>query len=152
MTMSTILRTTSLPAHCTSCPAPHIQSTVKWVRYSIVLLCLVRVVSCIVVCSAVPCCVVLYCFTSLFCCVTWCCVGIRHVVLYYVVLCCVVLTFLFSNFLQTFPGNTDQNTTVHHDIFPVIVALKIRIHPVSWKNHASLRVDFIGCFRDNLED
>ena len=67
-------------------------------------------------------------------------------------LCCVDWYLFIVLFLQIFPGNTDQNTVVHHDIFPVIVAQKIRIHPVSWKNHASLRVDFIGCLLGNLTD
>ncbi|XP_022799083.1 lactadherin-like [Stylophora pistillata] len=52
-----------------------------------------------------------------------------------------------TNTNQTvFSGNTDDGTVVSHVLNPPITARYIRLHPVTWHNHISIRVDFYGCF------
>lgn len=48
-------------------------------------------------------------------------------------------------FFQTFPGNTDQNNVVTHELVPPIQAQYIRVIPESWHNFVSLRLEFYGC-------
>ena len=43
-------------------------------------------------------------------------------------------------------GNGDRNTIVAQTLSPVIVARFIRIHPVNWYGHISMRAGFQGCF------
>ena len=43
----------------------------------------------------------------------------------------------------SFPGNTDRNTHVKHWFDTPVTARSIRLLPKSWKNHVSLRFDFI---------
>ena len=47
-------------------------------------------------------------------------------------------------FVQYFRGNRDRNTVVMHLLRPKIEARVIRIHPVRWVNHISMRVEFYG--------
>ncbi|XP_078348205.1 uncharacterized protein LOC144633246 isoform X1 [Oculina patagonica] len=46
---------------------------------------------------------------------------------------------------KTFPGNTDQNNVVTHELVPPIRAQYIRVIPESWHNFISLRLEFYGC-------
>ena len=46
--------------------------------------------------------------------------------------------------VQYFRGNRDRNTVVMHLLRPKIEARVIRIHPVRWVNHISMRVEFYG--------
>ena len=46
--------------------------------------------------------------------------------------------------VQYFRGNRDRNTIVMHILKPRIEARVIRIHPVRWVNHISMRVEFYG--------
>jgi hypothetical protein len=39
-----------------------------------------------------------------------------------------------------------MSTIVKNTLEPVIAARFIRIHPRSWQNHISMRVEFNGCF------
>ncbi|XP_046847042.1 coagulation factor V-like [Xenia sp. Carnegie-2017] len=46
---------------------------------------------------------------------------------------------------QVFQANTNSDSVVHNKISPPIVASFIRIKPVSWNTHISLRAEFYGC-------
>jgi hypothetical protein len=56
-----------------------------------------------------------------------------------------LVTELIHFILHEFLANFDQHTIVPHDIFPVIVAKQIRIHPEAWHGNVALRVGFTGC-------
>ncbi|CAB3983234.1 EGF-like repeat and discoidin I-like domain-containing 3 [Paramuricea clavata] len=43
-------------------------------------------------------------------------------------------------------ANVNDKCIAKTTLEPVIVARFIRIHPVTWKGHISMRVEFIGCF------
>ena len=45
---------------------------------------------------------------------------------------------------QYFRGNRDRNTVVMHSLRPDIEARVVRVHPVRWVNHISMRVEFYG--------
>ncbi|XP_028419313.1 uncharacterized protein LOC114545227 [Dendronephthya gigantea] len=47
---------------------------------------------------------------------------------------------------KVFNSNNDERSIVKNAIHHVIVARFIRIHPISWHHHISMRVEFIGCF------
>ncbi|XP_028411992.1 lactadherin-like [Dendronephthya gigantea] len=47
---------------------------------------------------------------------------------------------------KEFQGNSDQNTIVHRKVIPPISARFVRLHPTTWQNHISMRVEFYGCF------
>lgn len=55
---------------------------------------------------------------------------------------CSVLTLVGC--VQYFRGNRDRNTVVMHLLRPKIEARVIRVHPVRWVNHISMRVEFYG--------
>lgn len=61
-------------------------------------------------------------------------------------LCCLCMHYSHSLFLyvQYFRGNRDRNTVVMHILRPKIEARVIRVHPVRWVNHISMRVEFYG--------
>ena len=42
-------------------------------------------------------------------------------------------------------GNKDRHSVVQEVISPPIVARYIRVNPMSWNQHISLRLEFIGC-------
>ncbi|XP_033111515.1 retinoschisin-like [Anneissia japonica] len=44
-----------------------------------------------------------------------------------------------------FKGNSDQDTTVTNIFHNHVYAQFIRIHPISWHNHISLRFEVLGC-------
>ncbi|XP_033111516.1 lactadherin-like [Anneissia japonica] len=44
-----------------------------------------------------------------------------------------------------FDGNSDQDTTVTNIFYTHVYAQFIRIHPISWHNHISLRFEVLGC-------
>ena len=52
---------------------------------------------------------------------------------------------LAYNCLQVFEGNQDSDTVVYHALTPPITARFIRLLPVDWHNHISLRTEFYGC-------
>ena len=43
-------------------------------------------------------------------------------------------------------GNTDEESVVTNSFYPPIVARKIRLHPMSWKQYSKLRVEYLGCY------
>ncbi|XP_028414254.1 EGF-like repeat and discoidin I-like domain-containing protein 3 [Dendronephthya gigantea] len=47
---------------------------------------------------------------------------------------------------KVFAANYDKNSVVTNLFYPAINARYIRIHPVSWFNHISLRIEVIGCY------
>ena len=49
------------------------------------------------------------------------------------------------DWLQYFPGNSDQNTEVSHSLSPHIRARYIRVVPWTWYSVIALRVEFYGC-------
>ena len=59
---------------------------------------------------------------------------------------CLCMHYCHSLFLhvQYFRGNRDRNTVVMHILKPKIEARVIRVHPVRWVNHISMRVEFYG--------
>ncbi|XP_077868158.1 von Willebrand factor [Saccoglossus kowalevskii] len=44
-----------------------------------------------------------------------------------------------------FQGNTDRSTEVKNDISSPVVARYVRIHPLSFSGHISMRVEILGC-------
>ncbi|XP_028414250.1 venom prothrombin activator pseutarin-C non-catalytic subunit-like [Dendronephthya gigantea] len=50
---------------------------------------------------------------------------------------------------KVFDGNTDENSVVTNVLSPAVTARYIRIHPKTWNNHISLRVELYGCERVN---
>ena len=48
-------------------------------------------------------------------------------------------------FQQVFGGNVDQNIVVYHEFSPPIKARYIRIRPMEWHGHISMRVELYGC-------
>ena len=52
-------------------------------------------------------------------------------------------SFCFVN-LQTFRANTNRNAIVRHYLQPAIRASSIRVRPVSWRGHISMRVELYG--------
>ena len=49
------------------------------------------------------------------------------------------------DWLQYFPGNSDQNTEVSHSLSPHIRARYIRVVPWTWYSVIAMRVEFYGC-------
>ncbi|XP_028414255.1 lactadherin-like [Dendronephthya gigantea] len=47
-----------------------------------------------------------------------------------------------------FAGNYDWDSVVTNRLYPAINARYIRIHPLSWFKHISLRIEVIGCYTD----
>ncbi|KAL9982726.1 hypothetical protein ACROYT_G004810 [Oculina patagonica] len=47
-----------------------------------------------------------------------------------------------------FTGNSDRGTVVSHVLNPPIVAQYVRVLPLTWTNHISMRLDFYGCIPD----
>jgi len=45
---------------------------------------------------------------------------------------------------NTFTGNSDQDTLVENELLPPIVARFVRLHPTTWHEHISLRVELLG--------
>ena len=45
-----------------------------------------------------------------------------------------------------FPGNSDEETVVAHQLQPVRVVRIIRIDIDSYNNHPSMRMEFVGCY------
>ncbi|XP_046856002.1 lactadherin-like isoform X2 [Xenia sp. Carnegie-2017] len=50
--------------------------------------------------------------------------------------------------IKEFVGNFDMHTIVDQKLCPVIISQYIRIHPMSWNNHISMRLEFVGCLRN----
>ncbi|RMX48128.1 hypothetical protein pdam_00014711 [Pocillopora damicornis] len=42
---------------------------------------------------------------------------------------------------QVFPGNTDRDTVVYHDLNPVIDARFVRVLPMEWFGHIGMRME-----------
>ena len=55
-------------------------------------------------------------------------------------------------FLQIFPGNSDRNSVMKNILSPAISARHVRIHPVSWTNWISMRIELYGCYRGTVFD
>ncbi|KAK3093972.1 hypothetical protein FSP39_022381 [Pinctada imbricata] len=47
-----------------------------------------------------------------------------------------------------FKGNSDENTIESHDFDCPVIAKCIRINPLEWHNHISMRFDLLGCHLD----
>ncbi len=56
-------------------------------------------------------------------------------------------TFIMGHqyFFQDFDSNFNQNSIVNTTLDPNIYARYIRIVPLTWYNHISLRMEIIGC-------
>ena len=53
---------------------------------------------------------------------------------------------LFSMFLlKVFTGNTDRNIVVCRKLNEPIRARYVRVHPIAWHGHMSMRVELFGC-------
>ena len=53
---------------------------------------------------------------------------------------------LFSMFLlKVFTGNTDRNIVVCRKLNKPIRARYVRVHPIAWHGHMSMRVELFGC-------
>ena len=52
---------------------------------------------------------------------------------------------ILLNLIQVFTGNTDRDTVVNHQLTPMIKARYIRLIPVEWNNHISLRMELYTC-------
>ncbi|KAL9979424.1 hypothetical protein ACROYT_G017095 [Oculina patagonica] len=46
---------------------------------------------------------------------------------------------------KVFPGNYDPHSIVVHDLVPSIHARLVKIHPLSYNSHISMRVELYGC-------
>lgn len=46
---------------------------------------------------------------------------------------------------KVFPGNTDRDTVVSHDLIPPIRARYIRFRPIEWSGLIGMRVEIYGC-------
>ena len=57
----------------------------------------------------------------------------------------VKLIILNSLVFKVFPGNNDRYTPVSNDLKYSIITRYIRIYPVSWHGHISMRAEFYGC-------
>ena len=47
--------------------------------------------------------------------------------------------------MQIFQGNTDTDTIVYHDLYPIIEARYIRVLPTNWHEHISMRMELYTC-------
>ena len=54
-----------------------------------------------------------------------------------------MISFHFS--FQVFRGNFDRDSIVAHNIFPPFHARYVRIHPLTWYSHISMRAELYGC-------
>ena len=50
---------------------------------------------------------------------------------------------------QVYTGNGDRNTIVVQDLEKATVALAVRLNPVEWHGHISLRMELYGCKSGN---
>ena len=46
---------------------------------------------------------------------------------------------------QVFPGNTDRDTVVYHDLNPVIDARFVRVLPMEWFDFIGMRMELYSC-------
>ena len=49
------------------------------------------------------------------------------------------------NFPQIFQGNTDMDTVVYHDLYPIIKTRYIRVRPTEWYGHISMGMELYTC-------
>lgn len=49
---------------------------------------------------------------------------------------------------QTFQGNEEAYETKKNTFFPPLVGRYIRLHPITWNNAATIRMEFYGCELD----
>lgn len=47
--------------------------------------------------------------------------------------------------LQVFPGNYDRHSIVTHEFVPAFHARLVKIHPLSYNNWMSMRIELYGC-------
>ena len=47
--------------------------------------------------------------------------------------------------LQVFPGNYDRHSIVTHEFVPAFHARLVKIHPLSYNNWRSMRIELYGC-------
>ncbi|XP_078353361.1 uncharacterized protein LOC144638092 isoform X2 [Oculina patagonica] len=48
---------------------------------------------------------------------------------------------------KVFTGNRDRNSVVKHNVSPNIEARFLRLHPKTWHNHISMRMELYGCLK-----
>jgi len=53
--------------------------------------------------------------------------------------------YIFYLSLKIFSGNNDQDGVVTNMLPCPLLARCIRINPIEWKDHVSLRFDLLGC-------
>lgn len=44
-----------------------------------------------------------------------------------------------------FDGNKDSDSVVYNKLTPPVTALVLRLLPVGWQNHISMRMEIYGC-------
>ena len=44
-----------------------------------------------------------------------------------------------------FDGNNDSDSVVYNKLTPAVTALVLRLLPVDWQNHISMRMEIYGC-------
>ncbi|KAL9978628.1 hypothetical protein ACROYT_G016165 [Oculina patagonica] len=53
--------------------------------------------------------------------------------------------YMASGKKKIFRGNFDRDSIVVHVIFPSFYARFVRIHPLTWRSHISMRAELYGC-------
>lgn len=53
---------------------------------------------------------------------------------------------------QIYGANKDYSSVVVNTLEEPIIARIIRIHPVEWYSHISMRFEFYGCYSGELDD
>ena len=51
----------------------------------------------------------------------------------------------FWFYFKDFDANQDRDTIVYHQLSPAINALSIRLRPIAWFRHISMRMELYGC-------
>lgn len=54
-------------------------------------------------------------------------------------------------FLQEYIANTNYQSVVVNTLDEPIIARYIRIHPVAWYGHISMRIELYGCFSGEID-
>ena len=55
-------------------------------------------------------------------------------------------------FLQEYIANTNYQSVVVNTLDEPIIARYIRIHPVAWYGHISMRIELYGCYSGEIDE
>lgn len=64
----------------------------------------------------------------------------------------VITAVVFFLCFQVFLGNQEAYETKTNTFFPPVIGRFIRLHPISWYNKATVRMEFYGCELDGMLD